>query len=41
MFLAETAGDISAESAAADPGDKEGAERPETGHGGPERELIL
>ena len=41
LFLTETAGDNSGESPAADPGDKEGAQRPETGHGGPERELIL
>ena len=41
LCLAETAGDNSAESPAADPGDREGDERPETGHGSPERELIL
>ena len=41
LFLAERAGVNSAECPAADPGDREGAERPETGHRDPERELIL
>ena len=40
LLLAETAGDKSGGSPAEDPGEKEGAERPETGLKGPEREWL-
>ena len=40
LLVAETSGDKSGGSPAEDPGETEGAERPETGLGGHEREWI-